>query len=99
MSDKPRDLTLERVNRLGQAVADLMESHAAQGQSIIRILAAHGDQLSRIEAHLGMLAKEVRDLGPEQALLGNRVENVLARTLHANIRLAEIEDLEEKPHH
>jgi hypothetical protein len=37
MSDKPRDPTLERVNRLTQAVADLTESHAAQGASIISI--------------------------------------------------------------
>ena len=81
MSDKPRDLTLERVNRLTQAVADLMESHAAQGQAVLRILDAHGDQLARIEAHLGMLAKEVRGLASEQALLGNRVENAFSRAL------------------
>lgn len=92
MTTEPRNLTLERVNRLTQAVADLMESHAAQGQAILRILDAHGDQLARIEAHLGVLTKEVRALTSEQALLGNRVENAFSRALRANIRLDDMED-------
>ena len=69
-----------------------MESHAAQGQAILRILEAHGDQLTRIEAHLGVLTKDVRGLAREQAILGNRVENAFSRALRANIRFDQIED-------
>jgi hypothetical protein len=85
VSDKPRDLTLERVNRLTQAVADLGESHAAQGRMIIA-------QLAAIRSELATLNASMRDVAGEQALLGNRVENAFSRALRANIRLDEIED-------
>lgn len=93
MSDKTvADLTLERVNRLTQAVADLMESHAAQGRNVTRMLTGMGEQLDRMEVRLGALTAEVRALASEQVLLGNRVENAFSRALRANIRLDEIED-------
>ncbi len=92
MSDQPRDLTLERVNRLTQAVADLMEAHASQGRTFIRMLAGVGEQLDRIESRLNVLTTEVRALASEQVLLGNRVENAFSRALRVNIRLDEIED-------
>jgi hypothetical protein len=38
MSTPPRDLALERINRLTEAVADLMESHAAQGRNLGRTM-------------------------------------------------------------
>lgn len=85
MSDTPRNLTLERVNRLTDAVADLMESHAAQGRAVLH-------RLDKIEAHLGSLATDIRGLASEQALLGNRVENAFVKAMRANIRLDEIED-------
>jgi uncharacterized Rossmann fold enzyme len=79
-------------------MADLMESNAAQGQIVIRILEAHGDQLARIEAHVGSLVKDVRNLASEQALPGNRVENALARAFRANIRLDDLEDMKGSPY-
>jgi hypothetical protein len=60
MSDQPRDLTLERIKRLTEAVADLMESHAAQGRNVSRLLELQGQQLGRIEVALNTLATDVR---------------------------------------
>ncbi|TDH58728.1 hypothetical protein E2C06_31055 [Dankookia rubra] len=79
------DLTLERVNRLTQAVADMMDAHAAQGR---QLLAA----LDRVERRLGAVEGEVRALAQEHALLGNRVEEAVSRALRAHIRLDDLED-------
>jgi len=84
MSD-PSDLTLTRVNRLTQAVADLSESHATQGRSLIRLLTQMSEQLAA-------LTKEVHALASEQVLLGNRIEDTFTRALRVNIRLDELED-------
>lgn len=91
MSDKPRDLTLERINRLSTAVADLMESHTSQGRMVLKMLTQISDHLEGVE-------KAVRELASEQVLLGNRVENAFSRTLRTNIRLDEIEDKQEQAH-
>jgi hypothetical protein len=91
MSD-PRNLTLERVSRLSQAMADLTESHAAQGRMITRLLTQMDERLVSIDTTLKALTKDVRGLASEQALLGNRVEEAFARALRANIRPDEIED-------
>jgi hypothetical protein len=72
MSDKPRDLTLERVNRLALAIADLTESHAAQGRQFLGMM-------QRLLEHMERIDKSVRELASEQVLLGNRVENAFAR--------------------
>lgn len=88
----PHDITLERVKRLSEAMADLMESHASQGRLMMKQLTRMDERLTGIEANLASLAKDVRELASEQALLGNRVENAFARALRANIRLDEIED-------
>lgn len=70
MSDKTTaDLTLERVDRLTLAVADLMESHAAQGRNVSRLLEAQGQQLDRIEASLVDLALHL--LQSKRATLGS----------------------------
>jgi hypothetical protein len=71
---EPRNLTLERVNRLTQAVVDLTESHAAQGRAITRLLEQINRRLAGIEGTLVALDKSVRDLSSEQILLGNRIE-------------------------
>jgi hypothetical protein len=97
MSAKPRDPTLEQVNRLTQAVADLTESHAAQGASIISILEHMRGHLETFELPIGALTKEVRGLAAEQVLLGNRVEHAFSRALRTNIRLEEIEDIQRQP--
>lgn len=91
MSDAPRDLNLERLNRLAQAVADLMESHASQGRMTNRLLAMLGDKLDRIEGSLQALTREVSSLASEQVLLGNRVEEAFSRAFRANLRLDDIE--------
>jgi hypothetical protein len=88
MSTEPRDLTLERLNRLTQAVADLMDSQTAQGRNIVRLL----EGIGRIEVQIGALAKDVRELAAEQALLGNRVENAFNRALRVDIRMDALED-------
>jgi hypothetical protein len=106
VSDKPRDFTLERVNRLTQAVADLMESHQAQGRNLLRVLELQGKQLAmlgeqlerqshqmvRIEGAISALVSQVRDVASEQVLLGNRMENAFSKALQANIRLDAAED-------
>ncbi len=97
MSDTPRDLTLERVNRLTQAVADLMESNAALGRNLLRILEHQGTQLERIEEHLRSMTSEMRSMASEQILLGNRVETAFSRALRTNIRIDEMEDQGRKP--
>lgn len=88
---EPRNLTLERVNRLTQAVADLTESHAAQGRAIMRLLEQISTRLAAIEGTLVALDRSVRDLSGEQVLLGNRVEEAFARALRVNLRLDEME--------
>jgi hypothetical protein len=90
MSD-PRNLTLERVNRLTQAMADLMESHAAQGRMTTRLLTEMNDHMASIDVTLSALRQDMRDLASEQILLGNRVEEGLARALRANARIDEME--------
>lgn len=91
MSD-PRNLTLEQINRLTEAVANLMESHAAQGRAITRLLEQISTRLAAIEGTLVALDKSVRDLSGEQVLLGNRVEEAFARALRVNLRLDEMEE-------
>jgi len=66
MSDHPRDLTLERVNRLTLAIADLTESHAAQGRRI-------PSMMQRLLEHMERIDKSVRELASEQVLPGNRL--------------------------
>jgi chromosome segregation ATPase len=90
MSTEPRDLTLERVNRLSYAVADLMDSHAALGKNLIRILDSINEQLSRLDARIDAQTKEIRNLASEQALLGNRVENAFARAFRVEMRVDEL---------
>src|SRR6201995_1027158 len=92
MSDKTRDLTLERLNRLTQAVADLGENQTAQGRMLMRLLGQMSGHLGAIRSELATLNGTVRDLASEQVLLGNRVENSFTRALRTNIRRYEIED-------
>jgi hypothetical protein len=45
MSEQPTDINRERLNGLGTAVADLMESQARQGRDMLRMLAGIGARL------------------------------------------------------
>jgi len=96
MSEGARDLTLERVRRLTEAVADLTESHAAQGKAMLKLLNSMDDRLramdAKLDSKLSAIEKSLHELASEQILLGNRVENAFARALRANIRLDDIED-------
>jgi hypothetical protein len=87
-----RNLTLERVNRLTQAMVDLTESHAAQGRMTTRLLMQMDERLASIDTTLATLSKDVRALASEQILLGNRIEEAFGRALRANARLDDIED-------
>lgn len=91
MSDPP-NITLERVNRLTQTVADFAESHATQGRQMARLLTQISDQLASIDAKLATMSKDIRELAGEQILLGNRIEEAFVRAARANIRLDELED-------
>ena len=84
---EPRNLTLERVDRLSQAVADLMESHAAQRRMITRLLEQMSERLTSIDTTLTALAKDIRALKSEQTVFGNRIEEAFARALRANLPL------------
>ena len=92
MSDTPRNITLERVNRLTQAVGDLAENNAAQNRMTARLLVQMNDGIASLTKEVHALAGEVRSLAAEQVLLGNRVEEAFARAMQANYRLNEIED-------
>jgi hypothetical protein len=92
MSENPRDLTLERVNRLTVAVADLSESHTAQGRQSLAMVQRVIDRLERIETQIAAVGMDVHALASEHVLLGNRVQNAFNRALRTNIRLDEIED-------
>lgn len=87
-----RNITLERVNRLTQAMADLTESHAAQGRMMMRLLNQMNERLVSIDGAMIELRNGMRDLTSEQVLLGNRIEDAFARALRTNIRLDERED-------
>jgi tRNA A-37 threonylcarbamoyl transferase component Bud32 len=91
---EPRNLTLKRINRLAQAMADLMESHAAHGRMSTRLLTQMDRRLTAIDARLAAidvtlstLAKDLHALASEQISLGNRIEEAFARALRANVRL------------
>lgn len=46
MSDRPRDLTSERVDRLSTAVADLMEGQAANNRMLLNYLRTEFERLN-----------------------------------------------------
>lgn len=77
---------------LAQAIADMIESHAAHGRMLMRLLNQMNERLVSIDAAMIELRNGVRDLTSEQVLLGNRIEEAFARALRANIRLDERED-------
>lgn len=56
---EPGNHTLERVNRLTQAVADLFESHVAQGRMMARPLIPMSESLDRIERMLTDIARKL----------------------------------------
>jgi hypothetical protein len=57
LSDTPRDFTLERVNRLTLAIADLTLSHASQGRQFMAMMQRLLEHLERIEAHTVAMAR------------------------------------------
>jgi hypothetical protein len=59
MSDPPRDLNPDRLDRLAQAVGDLMESHAAQGRMVNRMLGALDDKISALDTKLDQTRSDI----------------------------------------
>jgi hypothetical protein len=92
MSDEapPVSLPLERLKRLGEAVADMMEAHTTMGRQIIAAMDRVERRLGAVEARVGGLEREVQALGAEQALLSNRVESAISRALRVNLRLDDL---------
>jgi len=95
----PIQLLLERVNRLGTAVADMMDAHAQQNRSLLRSIDGLGDRLVRLEDRfvriedgLARVGRELHGVATEQAALGMSVENAISRALRANVRMDGQED-------
>ena len=91
MTSAPRDLTLERLNRLSLAVADLMDGQATQARNTQRLLDHMSQQLDRIEANQVSFAKDLRSVTSEQLLLANRIEEALSRAFRTGLRLDDLE--------
>ena len=92
VSDKPHDRTLERINRLLTAVADLMESQVSNDRGMLGIPKRLDERLDSADSRLAPLSRDVRELASGQMPLGNRVETAFARALWTHIRLDDIED-------
>lgn len=92
MSDEPTSIVLERLNRLGTAVADMMEAHAQQSRTLVRALDAMEARMARLEDGMTRVERGLHAVASEQVLLGNSVENALSRALRVSIRLDEQED-------
>jgi hypothetical protein len=73
---EPRNLTLERVNRLTEAVTSMAEHHAAQGRVTARLLVQISEQLNSMDAKLGEVETEVE---------------AFAQVLRTNARLSALE--------
>lgn len=91
MSDRPRDLTLERVNRLSQNLLDLMEGQNTHWRHNQRSMEMIVERLERIDGNILRLEKAITALASEQVLLANRVESAFSAALRTNIRMDAIE--------
>jgi hypothetical protein len=69
MSDAPRDLTLERVDRLTQSLLDLKQGQDTQWRHNNRMLEMIVERLRRIETNILRVEKAIKMLTSEQALL------------------------------
>jgi hypothetical protein len=86
MADEPTSLLLEGVNRLTEAIADLMEAHAQQSGSLLKAINGLEQPLVRIENGLGRVERDIHAVSAGQASLGVAVESsALARALRGNI--------------
>lgn len=92
MSDQPTSIMLERMNRLGSAMADLMEAHAQQSRGLLRAMEALEQRLARVEDGQTRVERGLHALTTEQISLSMAIENAASRALRANIRLDDIED-------
>jgi len=63
MSENPRDLTLERINRLTVAVAGLSESYTAQGRQLLAMVQRVIHRLERIEAQIMAIRTDIAAIG------------------------------------
>jgi hypothetical protein len=91
MAEPTPNLILERVSRLTQAVADLMESQTTQGRQTNRALEAILLRFDGIEARMTRMEAAINGIAAEQALLANRIEEAFSRALRTNLRLDNLE--------
>lgn len=93
MPDKtPTDLILERVNRLSDSVASMMEGQSLQNRALLRVMEGLREDIAALQVETTGLRREVRLMGSELVLLSNRVEGAVSRALRVDIRLDEAED-------
>lgn len=93
MPDKtPTDLILERVNRLSESVASMMEGQSLQNRALLRVMEGLREDIAALQVETTGLRREVRLMGSELVLLSNRVEGAVSRALRVDIRLDEAED-------
>lgn len=93
MPDKtPTDLILERLNRLSESVASMMEGQSLQNRALLRVMEGLREDIAALQVETTGLRREVRLMGSELVLLSNRVEGAVSRALRVDIRLDEAED-------
>ena len=101
MSDKVRDLTLERaqtaersrcINRLEQAIVDVKERQAMHNRVLARVLESMDKRLGGIEAGLAALATDVRVVGSEQSLVANRIKDAFQRWYRTERRIGRLDN-------
>lgn len=93
MPDKtPTDLILERMSRLSDSVASMMEGQSLQNRALLRVMEGLREDIAALQVETTGLRREVRLMGSELVLLSNRVEGAVSRALRVDIRLDEAED-------
>lgn len=92
MSDRIRDLTLERLHRMTAAMTEMSESHASQGRLFLSMMQRITEHLERLEASQVRIERQLGELGSEVVLSANRVENAFARSLKLENRMNEMEE-------
>lgn len=90
--DPPINLVLERLNRLHRPVLDLAESQNGHARRNTQTQHRMEDALSRIEAGMGEIRREIAALAAEQASLAMRSDEALLRAAQVDRRLDDWED-------
>ena len=92
MSDEPTSIVLERLNRLGTAVADMMEAHAQQGRTLVHTQDTMNARMTRLEDGMMRVERGLHAVATKQVSLGISVENALSRARRVGIWLDRQDD-------